>query len=162
MENSPLRFLDYDVSLMLAKQVKLSQVEEARRFHTERFKSENKDNQIADIFKNIHHNYNIQDYPKSQENCCCWCLQGIKQSEDEDTIDYWKDRAMKADKEWKKMVKKMDVRKMTMNGITWFEFNVHQRIEVYEDELRETLDMWYNTERSIYMHLHYQRPDIYK
>jgi len=33
MENSPLRFLDYDVSLMLADQVKISQEEEARRFH---------------------------------------------------------------------------------------------------------------------------------
>ena len=33
MENSPLRFLDYDVSLMLADQVRISQEEEARRFH---------------------------------------------------------------------------------------------------------------------------------
>jgi len=32
MENSPLRFLDYDVSLMLADQVRLSQEVEARRF----------------------------------------------------------------------------------------------------------------------------------
>ena len=34
MENSLLRFLDYDVSLMLADQVRISQEEEARRFHT--------------------------------------------------------------------------------------------------------------------------------
>ena len=33
MEDSPLRFLDYDVSLMLADQVRISQEEEARRFH---------------------------------------------------------------------------------------------------------------------------------
>ena len=33
MEKSPLRFLDYDMSLMLADQVRLSQEEEARRFH---------------------------------------------------------------------------------------------------------------------------------
>ena len=33
MENSPLRFLDYDMSLMLADQVLISQEEEARRFH---------------------------------------------------------------------------------------------------------------------------------
>ena len=33
MENSPLIFLDRDVSLMLAGQVRLSQEEEARRFH---------------------------------------------------------------------------------------------------------------------------------
>ena len=34
MENSPLRFLDLDASLMLSDQVRLSQEEEARRFHT--------------------------------------------------------------------------------------------------------------------------------
>jgi len=33
MENSPLRFLDYDVSRMLADQVRISQEDEARRFH---------------------------------------------------------------------------------------------------------------------------------
>ena len=33
MENSPLRFLDYDMSLMLADQVRISQEEEARMFH---------------------------------------------------------------------------------------------------------------------------------
>ena len=33
MENSPLRFLDYDVSLMLADQVRISKEVEARRFH---------------------------------------------------------------------------------------------------------------------------------
>ena len=33
MEHSPLRFLDYDVSLMLADQVRLSQEEEAKKFH---------------------------------------------------------------------------------------------------------------------------------
>ena len=34
MENSPIRFLDYDVSLMLADQVQISQQEESRRFHS--------------------------------------------------------------------------------------------------------------------------------
>ena len=33
MEFSPLRFLDFDASQMLADQVRLSQEEEARRFH---------------------------------------------------------------------------------------------------------------------------------
>jgi hypothetical protein len=33
MEKSPLRLLDYDVSLMLADQVRISQEVEARRFH---------------------------------------------------------------------------------------------------------------------------------
>ena len=33
MEDSPLRYLDYHVSLMLANQVKVSQEDEARRFH---------------------------------------------------------------------------------------------------------------------------------
>ena len=39
MENSPLRFLDYDMSLMLADQVRLSQEEEARRFHSNNFEN---------------------------------------------------------------------------------------------------------------------------
>ena len=33
MESSPLRFLDLDVSLMLADEVRISQEEEARAFH---------------------------------------------------------------------------------------------------------------------------------
>ena len=33
MENSPLRFLDYDVSLMLAGEVRNSQEKEARKYH---------------------------------------------------------------------------------------------------------------------------------
>ena len=33
MENSPLRFLDFDASKMLADQVRLSQEEEAVRYH---------------------------------------------------------------------------------------------------------------------------------
>ena len=39
MENSPLRFLDYDVSLMLADQVRVSQEEEARKFHSNNFEN---------------------------------------------------------------------------------------------------------------------------
>ena len=39
MENSPLRFLDYDISLMLADQVLISQEEEARRFHSNNFEN---------------------------------------------------------------------------------------------------------------------------
>ena len=38
MENSPLRFLDYDVSLMLADRVTVSQGEEASRFHSNNYK----------------------------------------------------------------------------------------------------------------------------
>ena len=38
MENSPLRFLDYDMSLMLAKKVRISQEEEARKFHSNNYK----------------------------------------------------------------------------------------------------------------------------
>jgi len=33
METSPLRFLDFDASKMLADQVRISQEDEARRFH---------------------------------------------------------------------------------------------------------------------------------
>ena len=41
MENSPLRFLDYDVSLMLSDQVTVSQEEEARKFHSNNFENSN-------------------------------------------------------------------------------------------------------------------------
>mgnify|MGYP000863900715 FL=1 len=51
MENSPLRFLDYDVSLMLADQVTVSQEEEARRFHSNNF--ENSD--IVHLNRNHHY-----------------------------------------------------------------------------------------------------------
>ena len=37
MENSPLRFLDNDMSIMLGEQVRLSREEVARRFHDELF-----------------------------------------------------------------------------------------------------------------------------
>ena len=43
MEKSPIRFLDYDVSLMLADQVRLSQEEEARRFHSNNYKNHHSD-----------------------------------------------------------------------------------------------------------------------
>ena len=37
MESSPLRFLDFDASQMLADQVRISQEEEARTFHDNLF-----------------------------------------------------------------------------------------------------------------------------
>ena len=39
MESSPLRFLDYDMSLMLADQVRISQEEESRTFHDNLFEN---------------------------------------------------------------------------------------------------------------------------
>jgi hypothetical protein len=51
MENSPLRFLDYDVSLMLADQVRISQEDEARKFHSNNF--ENSD--IVHLNRNHHY-----------------------------------------------------------------------------------------------------------
>ena len=39
MNTSPLRFLDYDMALMLTEQVRISQGEEARRFHSDLFES---------------------------------------------------------------------------------------------------------------------------
>jgi len=53
MENSPLCFLDYDVSLMLADQVKISQQEESRRFHSNNFENSNR------IHLNRDHHYFI-------------------------------------------------------------------------------------------------------
>ena len=60
MENSPLIFLDYDVSQMLADQVRASQEEEARKFHSNNFENSheidlNQDNHyfISMIFEEI-------------------------------------------------------------------------------------------------------------
>ena len=41
MENSPLRFLDYDMSLMLADQVRISQEDAARKYHSNNFENSN-------------------------------------------------------------------------------------------------------------------------
>ena len=67
MENSPLRFLDMDVSLMLADQVRLSQEEEARKFHSDNFENShvidlNQDNHylISNMFEEIGY---LLDYP---------------------------------------------------------------------------------------------------
>ena len=60
MEDSPLIFLDYDVSQMLADQVRISQEEEARQFHSNNFENShgidlNQDNHyfISMIFEEI-------------------------------------------------------------------------------------------------------------
>ena len=39
MENSPLRILDYDVSLMLADQVRISQEEVVRKYHSHNYEN---------------------------------------------------------------------------------------------------------------------------
>jgi hypothetical protein len=69
MENSPLRFLDYDISLMLADQVRISHEEEARRFHSNNFVNShendlNQDNHylLSSVFDTIY--YNIQNNPR--------------------------------------------------------------------------------------------------
>ena len=56
MENSPLRFLDNDMSIMLGEQVRLSREEEARRFHDNLFHfgikiNEHHHNTICKIYK---------------------------------------------------------------------------------------------------------------
>ena len=55
MNTSPLRFLDYDMCLMLTEQVRISQGEEARKFHSNLFESaidQNKSNHylISHVF----------------------------------------------------------------------------------------------------------------
>ena len=44
MNTSSLRFLDYDMCLMLTEQVRISQGEEARKFHSNLFESANDKN----------------------------------------------------------------------------------------------------------------------
>ena len=66
MENSPLRFLDFDASKILTDHVRLSQEEEARKFHDIVYCGEinlNQDNHhfISMIFKEIY--YNIENNP---------------------------------------------------------------------------------------------------
>ena len=56
MENSPLRFLDSDMAIMLGEQVKLSREEEARKFHDNLFHfgikiNEHHHNTICKIYK---------------------------------------------------------------------------------------------------------------
>ena len=41
MEYSPLRFLDYDASLMLAEQVPVSRTDKSRKFHSENYNQKN-------------------------------------------------------------------------------------------------------------------------
>ena len=50
MEKSPLRFLDYNVSLMLSEEVRNSQVEEARKFHYKLSVNENAEH-YSEIFQ---------------------------------------------------------------------------------------------------------------
>ena len=64
-ENSPLKFLDYDVSLMLADQVRVSQEEEARKFHYNLYTYES-------VFKSTIPGYYYRDH-----NIICRALEGL-------------------------------------------------------------------------------------
>ena len=65
MENSPLRFLDYDVSLMLADQVPLSRDEKSRKFHSENLQNKNEYinyhniNLLSMVFSNIYYKIEV-------------------------------------------------------------------------------------------------------
>ena len=59
MENSPLRFLDYDVSLMLADQVRISKEVEARRFHYNLYSLESVHTSNTSILGYLYRNHNI-------------------------------------------------------------------------------------------------------
>jgi len=65
MENSPMRFLDYDVSLMLADQVKISQEEEVRNYHTKNLEQKNEYinyhniNMLSMVFSNIYYKIEV-------------------------------------------------------------------------------------------------------
>ena len=65
MENSPLRFLDYDVSLMLADEVKISQEEEVRKYHTKNLEQKNEYinyhniNMLSMVFSNIYYKIEV-------------------------------------------------------------------------------------------------------
>ena len=65
MEFSPLRFLDYDASLVLASSVRLSQEEEARRFHYNLYSFES-------VFKSTIPGYYYRDH-----NIICRAFAGL-------------------------------------------------------------------------------------
>ena len=76
MEFSPLRFLDFDVSQMLSDQVRLSQEEEARKFHSENFENSheidlNHENHylMSNMFEEIGYLLNYPVIPKRKVNC---------------------------------------------------------------------------------------------
>jgi hypothetical protein len=72
MEDSPLRFLDYDVSLMLADQVRQSQGEASRRFHYNLYSYES-------LFKSTIPGYHYRDH-----NIICRVFLGL--------VRWWDDR----------------------------------------------------------------------
>ena len=105
MENSPLRFLDYDVSLMLAGEVRNSQEEEARKFYEIEYYEE---------YNNLNHgNHNIlsrvfnEIYCNIQNNLTI--ILRLRQAR-----DY----------RW-------------AHGKTWFEFPIHERVCIFEQERSE-------------------------
>ena len=110
MENSPLRFLDYDVSLMLADQVRLSQEKEARRFHYNLYTYESK-------FKSTIPGYHYRDH-----NIICRALNGLGR--------YWGDFW---DEELSGKITKMSF-VHTFHGV------VGRRIILYEQELEHMMD----------------------
>ena len=65
MEYSPLRFLDYDASLMLADQVPVSREVEARKFHSENYNNKNEYinyhniNMLSMVFSNIYYKIEV-------------------------------------------------------------------------------------------------------
>ena len=65
MENSPIRFLDYDVSLMLADQVPVSRTDKSRKFHSENYNNKNEyinyhnRHLLSTVFSNIYNKIEI-------------------------------------------------------------------------------------------------------
>ena len=105
MESSPLRFLDLDVSLMLANEVRNSQEDEARKFYEIEYYVE---------YNNLNHgNHNIlsrvfnEIYYNIQNNLTI--ILRLRQAR-----DY----------RW-------------AHGKTWFEFTIHERVRIFEQERTE-------------------------
>ena len=77
MENSPLRFLDYDVSQMLCEEVRLSQEKEAIKFHDYLFHYGEKLNKqahdlIVQVYYHEHHllNYENREWQRLRLAVC--------------------------------------------------------------------------------------------
>ena len=100
MESSPLRFLDLDVSLMLAGEVRNSQEDEARKFYEIEYYEE---------YNNLNHgNHNILSRVFNE------IYYNILNNRHDLSRDY----------RW-------------AHGKTWFEFRIHERICIFEQERTE-------------------------
>ena len=70
MELSPLRFLDYDVSLMLSDQVRLTREDQARKYHEKQYKD-------VESWEIGHYEHYEENYNANQYNLNVSCIEAF-------------------------------------------------------------------------------------